>query len=164
VSAFGFGLLVCVAGIAYVVFREGAGWYSRHHYTTSIGLAFMHGALVCIIAGKGGSTIRRALAAILLAAVMVPMLVANIRGARAVAIWGDNLAVMRQDMLRLAPNPAPGTESSSWATSWIERVGRSRTAEPGFRESGIAARASRAEWATAPCGSCRRPTAGIGWR
>ena len=135
VATFGFGLFFLLTGAAYFIFREGAGWYSRHHYTSAIGLALVHCSLLWAIAGKGSNRLRHAVAALVLAGVMAPMIAAQINAARAVAIWGDNLETIRQDMLRLAPNPPPDTnvvvlgdvlDRTGWVASdggvWLPQV------------------------------------------
>lgn len=131
----GVGILFAFAGSAFFVFREGAGWYSRHHYTTALGLALAHGAVISLLVGARAARWRAVASGAMLCAAVVVMSAAQLRTARTIATWGDELEQIRSQMRREAPVPTPGAymvvlgdviERTGWLASdggvWFPRL------------------------------------------
>lgn len=133
-GVFVIGVLFTLLAGSFMVFREGAGWYSRHHYTTAVGIALMHGAILASIAGTN-SRWRTGVAAVLLAVMLAVMGAAQMVPARTLATWGANLESIRQQLLANMPTPPPGSHivilgdvigDTGWLASdagvWFPRV------------------------------------------
>lgn len=128
------GILITLLAGSFMVFREGAGWYSRHHYTTAVGVALMHGPVLAWIAGTN-SRWRAAVAAVILAFAIATLGAAQLVPARTLATWGAKLESIRQQLITEFPAPPPGSHivilgdvigATGWLASdagvWFPRV------------------------------------------